>query len=114
MVQSCIFPDPLKLADVSPVYKDGTSSSKSNYRHISVLSAFSKVFEHLLKRQRAPFMEPKLANIIYGFRDRNITQHVLLRVIETMMICYYMIIYYLYTILPFSIFILPHNTQNSK
>ena len=79
MVQSCIFPDPLKLTDVSPVYKDGNSSSKSNYRPISVLSAFSKVFERLLKRQMAPFMEPKLANITCGFRDR----HALLRVIET-------------------------------
>ena len=28
-------------------------------------------------------MEPKLANIIYGFRDRHSTQHALLRVIET-------------------------------
>ena len=42
MVQSCIFPDPLKLADVSPVYKDGTSTSKSNYRPISVLRGGSR------------------------------------------------------------------------
>ena len=60
MVQSCIFPDPLKLADVLPVYRDGTSTAKSNYRSISVLSAFSKVFHRLLKKQMAPFMEPKL------------------------------------------------------
>ena len=83
MVQSCIFPDPLKLADVSPVYKDGTSTSKSNCRPISVLSAFSKVFERLLKRQMEQFMEPQLANIICGFRNRHSTQHALLRVIET-------------------------------
>ena len=50
MVQSCIFPDPLKLGDVSPVYKGGNSSSKCNYRPINVLSAFSKVFKRLLKR----------------------------------------------------------------
>ena len=31
----------------------------------------------------APFMEPKLANIICGFRDRHSTQHALFRVIET-------------------------------
>ena len=83
MVLSCIFPRPLKLADVSPVYEDSTSSSKSNYQPISVLSAYSKVFEHLLKRQMAPFMKSKLANIICGFRDKHSTQHALLRVTET-------------------------------
>ena len=83
MVRSCNFPDPLKLADVSPVYKDGNRSSKSNYRHISVLSAFSKVFENLLKWQMAPFIEPKITNLICGFRDRHNSQHALLRVIET-------------------------------
>jgi len=37
----------------------------------------------LLKRQMSSFMEPKLANIICGFRDRHSTQHALLRAIET-------------------------------
>ena len=36
MVQSCIFPDPLKLADVSPVWKDGTNALSNNYRPINV------------------------------------------------------------------------------
>ena len=82
MIRSCIFPDSLKVADVSPVYTDGPSTSKNSYRPISVLLAFSKVFERLLKKQMAPFMEPKLANIICGFRERHSTQHALLRVIE--------------------------------
>jgi len=30
-----------------------------------------------------PFMEPKLANTVCGFRDRHRTQHALFRVIET-------------------------------
>ena len=82
IVQSCIFADPLKLADVSPVYKDGNSRSKSNYGLISVLSTFSKLLKSLLKRQMAPYMEPKPANIICGVRDRQYST-ALLRVIET-------------------------------
>ena len=72
MVQSCICLDPLKLADVSPAHKDGTRTAKSSYRSISisVLSALSEVFERLLKREMALFMEPKLANIVCGFRDK--------------------------------------------
>ena len=50
---------------------------------MSVLSAFSKIFERLPNREMAPFIEPKLANIICGFRDRHSTQNALLRVIET-------------------------------
>ena len=83
MVQSCIIPDRFKLADVLLVYKVGKSSSKSSYQPVSVLSAFSNVFERLLKMQMAPFMESKLANIICRFRDRHSTQHAVLRVIET-------------------------------
>ena len=83
MAQSCIFPDPLKLADVSPEYKDGTNTLQNNHRRISILYAFSKVFERLLKRQMVLFMDPKLANIICGLRNRHSTQHALLRFIET-------------------------------
>ena len=56
---------------------------KKTYRPISVLFAFLKVFERLLKKQMAPFMKPKLTNILCGFREGCSTQHTLLRVIET-------------------------------
>ena len=50
MVQSCTFPDALKPADLSPGFKNGISTTKKNYRPISVLlSSLSKVFERLLK-----------------------------------------------------------------
>ena len=72
MVQSCTFPDALKLADVSTGFKNGISTTKKNYRSISVLSSFLKVFERLLKKQMVMFIESKLSNIICGFRG---TQH---------------------------------------
>ncbi len=43
-----IFPEQLKLAKVVPVYKGGTKTDVSNYRPISLLSAFSKIFEKLV------------------------------------------------------------------
>lgn len=42
-----IFPDDFKLAKVVPIFKSGDRKLASNYRPISVLSAFSKILEKL-------------------------------------------------------------------
>ena len=43
-----IFPSELKLAKVVPIFKSGDLSKITNYRPISVLSFFSKVFEKVI------------------------------------------------------------------
>ena len=47
-VQSGNFPDILKYADITPVFKKVDTTDKANYRPISTLSNFSKVFEKKL------------------------------------------------------------------
>ena len=42
------FPDALKLAEIIPLYKKGPKELYSNYRPISLLSPFSKIFEKCL------------------------------------------------------------------
>ena len=42
------FPDIWKAANITPVYKKGTKTDKTNYRPISLLPALSKVFERIL------------------------------------------------------------------
>jgi len=44
-VQNGVFPDKLKLAKVIPVFKSGAKGIAFNYRPISILSHFSKIFE---------------------------------------------------------------------
>ena len=87
MVESCTFPDPLKLADVSLGFKNGISATKKNYRHVSVLSSFTEMFERLLRKQMAMFMESKLSNIFCGFREGHSTQHALSKVAKTIRRC---------------------------
>ena len=70
LIRSGIFPDDLKIAEVIPLYKSGDSSLFTNYRPISLLPAFSKVFERLIYNRLHSFL--KKYNILftsqYGFR----------------------------------------------
>ena len=43
-----VFPDDLKIAPVTPIYKGEDSSDISNYRPISVLPCFSKILERIM------------------------------------------------------------------
>ena len=43
-----LFPDKLKIAKIIPTYKSEDRLITNNYRPISVLPFFSKIFEHLV------------------------------------------------------------------
>ena len=45
------FPDSWKVARITPIFKDGDRTEKSNYRPISVLPVISKLFEKLVFNQ---------------------------------------------------------------
>ena len=55
------YPDDLKLAEVSPVFKMKDDLDKENYRPASVLSHVSKVFERIMYQQIEDFMKYKLS-----------------------------------------------------
>ena len=76
------FPDNLKKADVSPIFKIGDSHIKENFRPISVLSTLSKVFERLMLSQMLPFIRPSLSDLLCGFREGYSTQHALIKLVE--------------------------------
>ena len=65
-----IFPDCLKLARVTPIPKGGDLTNAGNYRPISVLLIFSKIFEKVVYKQLYTYFEQN--NILnehqYGFR----------------------------------------------
>ena len=70
-VQNGIFPDKLKLAKIIPIFKSGAKDIASNYRPISILSHFSKIFEKLMHKNLVSFLDTN--NIItkhqFGFRS---------------------------------------------
>jgi Reverse transcriptase (RNA-dependent DNA polymerase) len=54
-LRSCEFPNCLKISRTVPIYKSGEKSNVSNYRPISVLTNFSKIFEKLIYKRLESF-----------------------------------------------------------
>ena len=65
-----IFPDKLKIAKVCPIFKNGEKNLLSNYRPISILPSFSKIFEKLVATRLLSFLDSSnlIAKCQYGFR----------------------------------------------
>lgn len=55
-IETSTFPDAWKIARVTPIYKEGEKSEKSNYRPISVLPVISRLFEKLIFDQLYQYM----------------------------------------------------------
>ena len=76
-VQEGVFPYNLKQAKVIPVYKSDDKTEPRNYRPISLLSIFNRIFKKLMYRQLKNFLDKH--NILfksqYGFREKHSTQH---------------------------------------
>ena len=76
------FPNQLKLAEVTPVFKKEDELNKENYRPVSVLSHASKIFERIVFDQMNFFFESKFSPQLTGFRKNHSTQNALLNMIE--------------------------------
>ena len=77
-----IFPDVLKLAEVSPVFKKGDKFLKENYRPISILPSFSKIYERILYDQITVYFNKIFSDHLCGFRQKYSTQHALLHMLN--------------------------------
>ena len=61
------FPDILKYADTTLIFKLGDTTDKNNYRPVSILSNFSKIFEKLVYSQVNSYMDSKVSKYLSGF-----------------------------------------------
>ena len=51
------FPDSWKVARVAPIYKDGPTDDRSNYKPISVLPVAARLFEKLIYEQLYSYLK---------------------------------------------------------
>ena len=77
-----IFPDRLKLADITPIFKSGDRTTKKNYRPVSILNIISKLFEKLMNKQFVNYIDQHLSQHLCGYRKGYSTQYALLSLIE--------------------------------
>ena len=75
-----IFPQALKSARVVPIHKEGPKTDVTNYRPISLLGAFSKIYEKLMHNRVMEFLNKNnlLFEMQYGFRPGRSCEHALL------------------------------------
>ena len=74
-----IFPDKLKIAKVSPIFKNGEKDLLTNYQLISVLLCFLKILERLLYERLYSYLTENkiLFKKQFSFRSGYSTDHVL-------------------------------------
>ena len=79
-----IFPDELKIAKVIPIFKSGNKESIENYRPISILSVFTKVFEKVMYKHLINFVDKNdiLYKYQFGFRRQHSTNHAVITLVE--------------------------------
>ena len=68
-------PDQLKIAKVCPIYKSDDKAQFANYRPISVLPSFSKIFEKVMFNRLTNYLDSKqiLFQQQFGFRQNHST-----------------------------------------
>lgn len=79
-----VFPDALKLARVTPVFKAGDRELVSNYRPISILSVLNKIFENCIYVRLIKFLNAcnYFHSTQYGFREKSSTSGACLELLE--------------------------------
>ena len=79
-----IFPDKLKLARISPIYKKDDPHLVENYRPISILPSVSKIFEKIVFQQLSNYFVDNnyLCHHQYGFRKKHSTEHAILEAVD--------------------------------
>ena len=76
------FFDSAKIASVRPIFKKGQRTEIGNYRPVSILNCFSKIYDRFLHNQIASFSNEFLSDFISAFKKGYSTNHVLMRLIE--------------------------------
>ena len=82
-----IFPQRLKYSVIKPLFKSGDSDDINNYRPISIVNSYSKIFEKVMATQIAEYLEKNklFCESQYGFRKNRSTNQTILTLVDTVL-----------------------------
>ena len=83
-LSSGVFPDRLRISKIIPIFKSDNASLAQNYRPISILPAFSKIFERAVYNRIFQFLVDNdiLFKHQFGFRPGHSTSHALINFVN--------------------------------
>ena len=83
-LQNETFPDELKIARVTPLFKNGSDSDLGNYTPVPVLPCFSKILEKIM--YNLLFKHKSYNNDLYGkqfgFQEKRSTKHMIMQLVD--------------------------------
>ena len=86
-LESGVFPDLMKLAEVVPLYKGKSRDLETNYRPISLLTTMSKVMEKVVYNRVYDFLikTGQICDTQYGFRSNHSCEHAVAQLVGTVL-----------------------------
>ena len=79
----CEYPNDMKKAEISPIFKKGDDMLKEKYRPVSILTTFSKVFETVISEQLMSFFNGIFNEMLCAYRKKYGCNHVLLKLVDS-------------------------------
>ena len=77
-----VFPDEMKCAEVSPIFKKNDKLDKKNFRPVSILTGISKIFEYVMNDQLIGYFQAMFHKLLSAFRKGYSCQSILLKFLE--------------------------------
>jgi len=83
-LQAGVFPEVLKLAEVTPIYKSGDVNQPTSYRPISILPVISKIMESIIKNKLVVYLNKKkcFGGQQHGFLPQKSTTTAMLDIVD--------------------------------
>ena len=79
-----VFPDIMKCAEVSPIFKKDDNLLKGNFRSVSILTSIFKIYENVVNNQLLGHFYEIFNDLLSAFRKGHSCQLLLLKFVEDM------------------------------